>query len=599
MGTLLSEYMKLENKGGRMYGLCPFHDEKTPSFTIFDDKRYYCFGCKANGDSIEFAKRKHNLSFVEALKMLAEKYSIPAPELENPQSYSKNRTKTANYFEIVAKAHRFFQSHLAAYQSDKAALRARQYLLSRGFTEEFMEKAEFGLAPMTGNPLLEYLVRQKYSLQDIKLVGLIGQSSKTKRSYDFFRGRVMIPIRDPHGRVIAFGGRTLLDDPRKYLNSSNTVLFQKGFNLFGLDYAKPFINETRSVIIVEGYMDALQLWNNGIHNCVACLGTALTKNQIQLLKPHCSEIILAFDGDNAGRQAAFDTLKHAVDFSQIAFNCLNLEDKQDPDSLVREKGPEAFRQLLESKVSLFDYSLNFLFGHASKLQYPDIVSKQILPWLGNIEDPIRREFLTTQVSQTTGIPRASLIAQAQDRQRENQSPPQLPTSRSAEVPDPQPPQIKMGKLDNFTAEIFGIIFHSGKDQVNRKQILDFLRAHCPIHPLWMNFAAEMLEELSRENGDSPATQSPVYWSGSQHSEILSFIEKMLAMKSAYATPSPQKSLDRLFHQFEIKAIQEKINFLKNRIAIDGSLSPDLIPNYLKEIRDLSKRHDDLAHSTPQ
>ena len=278
LGSLIGEQIQLSMRSGRQVGLCPFHQEKSPSFTIFDD-HYFCFGCRARGDAIEYVRHVQGLNFIEALKYLAEKYSVDAPELEDSRKAQESREESSKLYRILQTAQEYFLTNL-----ERNGRHVKEYLINRGFKEDVIKEYGFGFAPDHSMGLVSHLLKLGFSLQDATTASVATQSQRDHKTYDFFRNRLMIPIKDHHGRLIAYGGRTMGDDPAKYKNSRETPLFDKSHTLYGLDRAKEHIRRKRRAIVVEGYMDALQLWNHGFGETVACLGTALTPQQMQMMR---------------------------------------------------------------------------------------------------------------------------------------------------------------------------------------------------------------------------------------------------------------------------------------------------------------------------
>jgi len=269
LDQLIGETVTLVRRGANIMACCPFHNEKTPSFHVYGDGHYYCYGCKENGDAITFVRKTREMTFIESLKFLASKYGVEAPELEESDLIKRRRGEQTALSQMMAAAQDLYTTELRSERGNAA----RAYLKERGFTDDNILKFGFGLTPEEGFGLVKNLRALGFREDDMIRASLAGVSAKSGRPYDFFRERLMIPIRDPHGRVIAFGGRTMVGDPAKYKNSGSTPLFDKSGVLFGLDQARDAIKDKRQAIIVEGYMDTLCLWQAGIHEVVACMGT--------------------------------------------------------------------------------------------------------------------------------------------------------------------------------------------------------------------------------------------------------------------------------------------------------------------------------------
>ena len=336
---VVSRKVKLTKAGREWKGCCPFHNEKTPSFYVNEDKGFYhCFGCQAHGDVIRFVVEQEGLRFPDAVRQLAAEAGLQVPE-ETPEARERQE-RQAGLTDVMARAAGWFADQM----NGLAGANARRYIEQRGLSAETVKAFGLGYAP-DGNKL-------KSALKDVgegKLteVGLIGHAEERGDSYDRFRNRLMFPIRDPRGRVVGFGGRVLGEGQPKYLNSPETVLFDKGRLLYNLDRAGPLARKSGRLFVVEGYMDVIGLAEAGIAEAVAPNGTALTETQIQLLWRVVPEPILCFDGDSAGQNAALRAARRALPLLQpgVSLNILRLPPGQDPDDLVRAQGRDAFLAL--------------------------------------------------------------------------------------------------------------------------------------------------------------------------------------------------------------------------------------------------------------
>lgn len=344
-------------KAGREYkGCCPFHDEKTASFTVSPSKQFYhCFGCGAHGTAIGFLMDYDHLGFREVIEELAGRYSMIVPE-EAGQDNSAERRQQADLYTILNSANKHFQQRLR--ENDTA----KNYLIERGLTGEIAARYELGFAPDSWDDLLNTLTAKKFARKDLETAGLVS-SNDQGRIYDKFRGRIIFPIHDQRGRVIGFGGRIMGDGEPKYLNSPETPVYHKGKELYGLHQALNAISKQSQALVVEGYMDVIALAQAGIENVVASLGTATTPTHIERLFRQCNEIIFCFDGDRAGRQAAWRALENALpsmrDGRQASF--LFLPDGEDPDTYVRKLGHDGFvNQLQQQSLPLPEYMLSHL-----------------------------------------------------------------------------------------------------------------------------------------------------------------------------------------------------------------------------------------------
>jgi DNA primase len=348
LSTLIGRTVKILRAGREYKACCPFHNEKTPSFTINDEKGFYhCFGCGAHGDAIRWMTDQRGLSFMDAVKELAAEagMEVPAPD---PRA-AKKAEEQASLRDVVQAAADWFAQQL---DSSNGAP-ARDYLARRGISDATRRAFDFGLAPDSRSALKEAL--KKFPTAMLIESGML-ISVENKDPYDRFRGRLMIPIRDARGRVIAFGGRILGDGEPKYLNSPDTPLFDKGRTLFNLDKASPASRQTNRVIVVEGYMDVIALAEAGIADAVAPLGTALTENQLGLLWRMVPVPLLCFDGDAAGQKAAMRAATRALSLLRPGFSLAfaTLPAGQDPDDIVRARGADGFAAILEDAQPLVE-----------------------------------------------------------------------------------------------------------------------------------------------------------------------------------------------------------------------------------------------------
>ncbi|MBI1909895.1 MAG: DNA primase [Deltaproteobacteria bacterium] len=359
--ALVGESIPLKKSGGNWKGLCPFHGEKTPSFMVSSPKQiYHCFGCGEGGNIINFLMKFEGLSFLEAVEKLAARVGVRLvkggpPKGGSPKSQDSRRGPPAEEKEELAKlnrlAARYYYQNL---QHPEVGKKGRAYLEARGISPETIKKFGLGLALPLFQGLFSTLESQKVNLGMAEKLGLVRRSEG--RSYDFFRDRLIFPIIAPSGRVIGFGGRTLSNDPdqAKYINSVDSPLYNKGESLFGLNLAKSAIRVRDSIILVEGYLDQICLFQHGFENVVAPLGTALTEAQVRYLSRFSENFLLLFDGDEAGEKARERALPILLKLGLPA-KTIALPPKEDPDSLLRKEGQEAFAKRLEKAVPLFEY----------------------------------------------------------------------------------------------------------------------------------------------------------------------------------------------------------------------------------------------------
>ena len=348
--SVISPYVNLSRRGRLVKGLCPFHNEKTPSFTIYTDSQsFYCFGCGAGGDAITFVRRIENLDYVEAVKVLAERAGMKMPEDGYDDSMAKHRQR------ILAanrEAARFFHSTL---MSEKGKI-GLDYFLGRRLTMQTIKHFGLGYAPDSWDALLKYMRSKGFTNQELYDANLVRMSNKNGKAhyYDNFKNRAMVPIIDLRGNVIAFGGRVLDDSKPKYINTSDTLVYKKSNGVFALNFAKN--GNPSQIIVAEGYMDVIALHQAGFTNSIACLGTALTQEQARLVSRYADEVVLSYDSDEAGQKAT----RRAIDiFSKtgVKIRVLKLTGGKDPDEIIKKFGKEKFRSLIDGAANDIEYGI--------------------------------------------------------------------------------------------------------------------------------------------------------------------------------------------------------------------------------------------------
>lgn len=393
---VISEYVPLKRRGKNYIGLCPFHKEKTPSFSVQQDKQiYHCFGCGEGGNVISFIMKYRNLGFVEAVGLLAERANIIIPESGSSISNEKISLRQKTY-EINREAARFFYINL---RGNAAAI---NYFKNRGINADIIKRFGLGYAVNDSNSLMNYLTRKKYSPDMMEKAGLVIKKDSSIY-YDRFRNRVMFPVLDVRGRIIGFGGRVLDDSKPKYLNSPETPVFNKGNNLYGLNIAVKGKMD-RKIIIVEGYMDVIALHQYGITNAVASLGTALTKEQARLIKRYADRVIISYDADTAGQAATLRGLNILKDAGLDVF-IINIPKGKDPDEFVRSEGKDVFMECVENAMPLTEYLIRRrsegfeLSSTEGKIGF----TKACARVLGEIDDPVTVDAYVVKLSGETGI----------------------------------------------------------------------------------------------------------------------------------------------------------------------------------------------------
>ena len=405
--STISQYMTLKRKGRNYFGLCPFHNEKSPSFSVSPNKQiFHCFGCGVGGDVINFVKKIENIGFLDSVRLLAEKSGIQLPndisKAEEENIKLKNRVYKIN--ELAAK---FYHENLYKPTSKIA----QDYIKKRKLNNATLKSFLMGYASNSSNELLRYLKEQGFTEDELLASCLIGKSDRGY--YDKFRNRLMIPIRDERGRFIAFGGRVLDDSKPKYINSPENIVYSKGRNLFGLNVAREGIHgPLKRLLIVEGYMDAISLYQRGITNVVASLGTALTDSQGRLLRRNTEQVILGYDADGAGQQAIIRGME-ILKSMDIDIRILQISGAKDPDEYVLKFGPEKMVKAMDEAISAIEFKIKVLRANLDLNNVNDKVKflTEIAKILSNVDNNIEREVYIDRISKVYEISKNAIVSE--------------------------------------------------------------------------------------------------------------------------------------------------------------------------------------------
>lgn len=420
----------LRKMGSNYAARCPFHEEKTPSFTVSPTKQfYYCFGCSANGNAIGFLMQYERLEFIDAVNSLASKAGMTVPE----STSAPETQKTTGLYTQMSEVSKYYQQQLRHSQV------AIDYLKKRGLTGEIAKRFGIGFAPAGWQQLAQQFGSKPETIPQLISTGMIIQ--KNHENYDRFRNRIMFPIRDTRGRVIAFGGRTLGDDTPKYLNSPETSIFHKGDELYGLYEARQANSTLVKIIIVEGYMDVVTLAQHGINYAVATLGTATSQKHLQRLLRYCTDLVFCFDGDNAGQRAAWRALEQTLplmhDGVQISF--MLLPNTEDPDSLVRKEGKALFEQRIAKAESFseFLFSQLSLQIDLSKADGKAKLAKLALQEIQKIPPGVFHELMLDKLANIVGVTLDKLQSFTETKAaKENNATPKTKTKTSSRIKSP-------------------------------------------------------------------------------------------------------------------------------------------------------------------
>ena len=409
---VISSYVNLKRAGSNYQGVCPFHSEKTPSFTVFPNtETFHCFGCGAGGDVISFIMRAENLEYPGAIEFLAKRAGLQMPESED----GGETVKRARYYEMNREAARFFNKCLSLPEAEDA----RKYLAQRGLTPAAVKRFGLGFAPNSFDALRKHMHSLGYRDEELKTAFLCGRSERTGNYFDYFRGRIIFPIIDNFSNVVGFGGRALGDGKPKYLNSSDTPVFKKSRNLFALNFARNACAE--SLILCEGYMDVIAVNMAGFPNAVATLGTALTTEQARIMAKYTKKVILSYDSDDAGVAAAKRAIPILTE-AGLEVKMLRIEGAKDPDEFIKKFGAVRFKTLLDDSRNKMDYLCDSVLRKYNIL-IPDEKTKaadELGDMLAEIYSDVEREIYIVRISERISVDPANMKRDVERKMRRKQ-----------------------------------------------------------------------------------------------------------------------------------------------------------------------------------
>lgn len=414
ISEVIGSYVNLRQQGSTMKGLCPFHNEKTPSFVVYlETQSYYCFGCGAGGDVITFLRNMDNLGYIDAVKSLAQRAGMALPEDGFDDTLSKRRRRI---LEANREAARFFHSVLMS-EKGRGCL---DYYLGRGYSMSTIRRFGMGYAPDEWRGLYDYLHNKGFTSGELVDANLVRKSEKNGKVsyYDNFRNRAMIPIIDVRGNVVAFGGRVLDDSKPKYINTSDTLVYKKGSGVFALNFAKD--SGSRSLIITEGYMDTIALHQAGFKNTIACLGTALPDEQVNLISRYADEVLLSYDSDEAGQKAVRRAIQ-AFERTGVKVRVLQLKGGKDPDEIIKKYGAERFRAIVDGAENDVEFRLGAIRNKYNILSDDGKINfmREAVSVLAQISSEIERDVYITKLSNEMNISKEAISMQVNSARKRN------------------------------------------------------------------------------------------------------------------------------------------------------------------------------------
>jgi len=566
--SVVGNYVNLKPVGRNYVALCPFHKEKTPSFTISPQKQlYHCFGCKVGGTVIDFVMKIENFSFPEAIEHLAELFGIKL-DYEGKSSFAQDE-EIDKLYEYSFIASRYFHDKLFKSNEGQQALK---YLKSRGIQESTIKNFGLGYALSAWDGFVKFIQSSNYDIEIFEKLGLVIKKENGEY-YDRFRGRIIFPIFSTSGRVIAFGGRILNDEDEqpKYLNSPESKIYTKGKTLFGLFQTKDEIRKIQSAILVEGYMDFLSLYQNGIKNVVASAGTALTIDQIFILSRTAPNLFLVFDGDEAGQKAAVRSIELLLQ-TDVNFKIVTLPEKEDPDSFIKNYGIEKFRNLIKLGKDYIDYIYSLAENHnalsdsQSKLKVVD----SVIEFTARVKDPIRRELLAREVASKFKLTNSSVL-QKLDRIIKNYNrieQRQQELNREVEIQNTE--KIKYQELSPAERGILKLICEI--DHIYLESIFANIEESDFINP----FAGQIFNVMKDYYLDLPAEEK---------------IDSLLILNKLEREELKSLFTDALTERYKVSGGWEEIQ----EINISNSSIEKILTDYIKNLKDMSlaKKIDEL------
>ena len=564
---IVSSYVPLKRNGKRYVGLCPFHHEKTPSFSVTPDKNlYYCFGCKAGGNAVQFVMAMEHLEYMDAVRFLADRMHMPLPEMENDPNYEQRKNKREKLFEINREAARYYHRLLWT-DAGKPVL---DYFRKRGLDDDVIRKFGLGASGSDRSDLTDQLSAKGYDPADLIEAGLSlkGESSP----YDMFRARAMFPIIDLHGQVLGFGGRRLDSGQPKYLNTADTPVFNKRYGVFGANLLRK-ARDLKRVILVEGYMDVVALTQFGIEGVAATLGTSLTEEQARLLKRFAPEVWISYDGDEAGQRAIMRAIG-IFDNEGIPVKVLFFPDGLDPDEFIRQRGVDAFHAIEPMTSVAYQMERSAVGKDLSKDRDRIDYAKACCGIIRKIREPVERDYYLGVLSLKTGIKKDVLLAQMTAGSQTGSL--ERPAAFQRKIPDKVPSVPRTTEAERL---LFALLA-SGKLPKGTVNKEDFV---CPV----LADAAQML--LSGKTPDEVIRQTE---DAASRSTIMEALQTEIGEGQEADPLSSAQDCLRLIHLFASKARLEEIKKHISSMPMDSperAVTMKQIMELQKEIQLLNKK----------
>lgn len=590
---IISEYVQLRKRGKNYIGLCPFHKEKTPSFSVSEDKQiYHCFGCHNGGNVFKFLMEYKKISFIEAVEELAEQLRI---QLDFDQSTSEKQSEQEILFDINTEVARYYSNNLL---NEIDAEYARSYFESRKIKIQTIRAFGLGFALNSRDSLTKFLINKKVDLDKALQLGLIGKSSDG-RVYDKLSGRIIFPIFSPNGRVVAFAGRTLIDKPdtAKYINSPESLIYIKGRILYGLSHSKDEIRKANRAIIVEGYMDLISLYQNGIKNVVAVSGTALTDEQAQLLSRYTKNVVLLFDADTAGINASLRSIEILLkrDFDvKIA----TLPAGEDPDSFVNKFGNDDFKEIIKRAENFLEFQTAYFEkqGAFNDPQKTTEAIRELVKPVAIIDDELKRAVLIKNISKKFNLREKLIERELENFIKNNIKSLQKPLAQTSEPSKKENlfEQTTKKKVDslylNKEIELIKYLFEGNEEVI--KLIFNNIDPESLEIEIHKNILYKVRDDYEHYNVLSPAHLISIFDEDTQaYIRNISMAEYSISdyWKETHPTVSYEETNYAYVKDLIIKIKQLQIDFQinENLKSIESSENDELIISLMKANRELS------------
>lgn len=558
---IISEYVPLKPSGKGYKGLCPFHQEKTPSFMVDSQKQiFHCFGCGEGGNVFSFIMKIEKVNFPEAVKILADKAGVELPTPKNQDSnLYRERENILHLNEVAAN---YYKQNLFR-QNAKNAL---QYLIDRHFKRDIIRKFDLGYASPGYENLIGYLTQKKIKYADLLKAGLVVRSTKTGNVVDYFRSRIIFPIRSLQGKIIAFGGRVLNDALPKYINSPETPVYSKGKNLYGLFQAKKNIRQKNQIIIMEGYTDVLMAHQYGFENTVASLGTALTIQQIDLIKRYADEVVIAFDSDAAGRNATLRSL-NLIKKAGIKIKIISLPADSDPADVLLKRGYSFFEKLINNSLPLIDYKLEILMkqNNAKTSDGKVAIVKGLFNDLNNIDSQLELHAEVKKIAERLGLDEETILKDLSGFRRGNRTLPNISAKSATESTHINAEKILIGNMIHEGKGIGRIFAELNIDDFTRTE-------HRAIISVIKNLF---------ENGEKINIQKVI--DQLENQRIINLLSQIVLKDVVYFD---EEIVNRSINAIKKYRLQLRLNKIKNEIKQEESINKEVKPELLQDYQNV-------------